>query len=61
MDFNQDLIAGKVDEVKRLAEKQVGDGTGFLEVMIVHPQIDEEVMLPLVCKAAHDATGCLYI
>ncbi len=60
--LTKDLIAGKVDEVKRLAEKQVGDGTGFLEVMIVHPQIDEEVMLPLVCKAAHDATGLpLYI
>jgi 5-methyltetrahydrofolate--homocysteine methyltransferase len=57
-----ELIGGNLDIVKKLAEIQCGDGVGFLQVMVAHPEIDEEVMLPKVCKAAHDAVGLpLYI
>lgn len=56
------LIRGDFDIVRRLAEKQCHDGTGILQIMVAHPEIDEEVILPKVCKAAHDASGLpLYI
>jgi 5-methyltetrahydrofolate--homocysteine methyltransferase len=58
----RDLIRGDMDEVKRLAEIQNEDGIGMLQIMVAHPEINEEEILPKVCKAAHDATGLpLYI
>jgi len=58
----RELIHGDLDGVKRLAELQRGDGIGFLQVMVAHPEIDEEELLPKVCRAAHDAVGLpLYI
>lgn len=58
----RDLIRGDMDGVKRLAEIQNDDGTGMLQIMVAHPEINEEEILPKVCKAAHDATGLpLYI
>jgi 5-methyltetrahydrofolate--homocysteine methyltransferase len=58
----RDLIRGDMDEVKRLAETQNVDGTGMLQIMVAHPEINEEEILPKVCTAAHDATGLpLYI
>ena len=56
------LIRGNYDEVKRLAEMQCADGTGMLQIMVAHPEIDEAEVLPKVCKAAHDASGLpLYV
>jgi len=56
------LILGNYDEVKRLAELQCADGTGILQIMVAHPEIDEAEVLPKACKAAHDASGLpLYI
>lgn len=56
------LILGNYDEVKRLAELQCADGTAMLQIMVAHPEIDEEEVLPKACKAAHDASGLpLYI
>lgn len=61
-DLARKLAAGDLDEVKRLAEVQRGDGVGFLQVMISHPAINEEEILPQVCKAVHDAAELpLYI
>lgn len=57
-----ELIRGNLDGVKQLADQQRGDGVGMLQIMIAHPEIDEEVLLPRVCKAASDAAGLpLYI
>lgn len=57
-----ELIQGNFDGVKELADRQRGDGVGMLQIMIAHPQIDEEELLPKVCKAAQDAAGLpLYI
>lgn len=53
----EELKRGRLDRVKHLAEKQRLFGVGFLDIMIAHPEIDEEKMLPLVCKAAHDASA----
>ena len=56
------LIQDDFDKVKRLAEKQCNDGTGMLQIMVAHPDIDEELILPKACKAAHDVSGLpLYI
>lgn len=56
------IIRGDLDEVRRLAEVQRQDGVGFLQIMISHPEIDEEEALPRVCQAAHEASGLpLYI
>jgi 5-methyltetrahydrofolate--homocysteine methyltransferase len=58
----REIISGKMDTVKKLAEEQRVHGTGFLHIMIAHPEIDEEKLLPSVCKAAEDASGLpLYI
>ena len=57
-----ELAVGKLDLVKRLAEKQRLAGVGFMHVMITHPELDEAKLLPEVCMAAHDASGLsLYI
>lgn len=58
----QQIIRGDLDEVRRLAKVQRQDGVGFLQIMISHPKIDEEKILPRVCQAAHEASGLpLYI
>jgi 5-methyltetrahydrofolate--homocysteine methyltransferase len=58
----RDLIRGDLEEVKHLAEIQRTDGADIIQIMIAHPEINEEEILPKVCKAAHDASGLpLYI
>jgi 5-methyltetrahydrofolate--homocysteine methyltransferase len=52
-----DLVRGKLDRVKLLAEKQKLLGVGFLDVMIAHPDVDEKELLPKVCIAAHESSG----
>jgi 5-methyltetrahydrofolate--homocysteine methyltransferase len=52
-----ELVSGKLDRVKLLAEKQRLYGVGLLDIMIAHPEIDEKVLLPQVCLAAHDSSG----
>ncbi len=52
-----ELAQGKLDRVKKLAEKQKAEGVGFLDIMIAHQDVDEKEMLPKVCIAAHDASG----
>jgi len=60
--LTQALIRGDFDEVKRLAEKQSSDGVGMLQIMVAHPEINEEHTLPKACLAAHEASGLpLYI
>lgn len=57
-----ELIQGNFEGVKELAARQRGDGVGMLQIMIAHPEIDEEKLLPMVCKAAQDTAGLpLYI
>lgn len=57
-----ELVRGNFDGVKELAVRQRGDGVGMLQIMIAHPEIDEESLLPKVCQAAQDAAGLpLYI
>lgn len=53
----KEIISSNMDGVKRLAEMQRVHGTGFLHIMIAHPEIDEEKSLPLVCKAAEESSG----
>jgi len=52
-----ELVSGKLNRVRLLAEQQKLFGVGLLDIMIAHPQIDEKVMLPLACKAAHEVSG----
>jgi 5-methyltetrahydrofolate--homocysteine methyltransferase len=52
-----ELVHGKLDRVRSLAEKQRLLGVGFLDVMIAHPNINEKELLPKVCLAAHKASG----
>lgn len=60
--LTRELIQGNFDGVRELAERQRGDGVGLLQIMIAHPELDEEILLPKVCKAAQDAVGLpLYI
>ena len=52
-----ELAQGKLERVKKLAERQRLFGVGMLDIMIAHPQIDEKEWLPEVCLAAHEASG----
>lgn len=61
-DLARRLSCGEFDEAARLAALQRGEGTGFLQVMVAHPDLDEEQVLPQACMAASEASGLpLYI
>lgn len=54
----EELRAGRFDRLIALAQWGARVGTGMVDILINHPDLDEAALLPALAVAVHDAVGC---